>query len=188
MFWITRNKDGLLRLWVEKPHHKGNSHWHAEYVSFDTADSVVLDDSLFPNVKWEDSEPFEVDIIPIKELLSEQRELKDAYHELIEFKTKKISNLTRVLRGVALEDVADIINGIEDSIYRKYKMVGNPNCSQNCRRVTIPYSSIQLGDNSLQEFIVDDKVVATIYIRRNDFNTADIIVSDLGDEYNNESN
>lgn len=49
--------------------------------------------------------------------------------------------------------------------------------------VTIPHSSIQLGDNSLREYIIYDNVVVTIYVRRNDFNTTDILVSDLGGEY-----
>ena len=62
-------------------------------------------------------------------------------------------------------------------------MKGNPYCTQNCRMVTISHSSIQLGDNSLREYIVDGKVVVTIYVRRNDFNNTDILVSDLGGEY-----
>ena len=62
-------------------------------------------------------------------------------------------------------------------------MKGNPYCTQNCRMVTIPHSSIQLGDNSLKEYIVYGKVVVTIYVRRNDFNNTDILVSDLGGEY-----
>ena len=33
-------------------------------------------------------------------------------------------------------------------------MKGNPYCTQNCRMVTIQHSSIQLGDNSLREYIV----------------------------------
>ena len=41
-------------------------------------------------------------------------------------------------------------------------MKGNPYCTQNCRMVTIPHSSIQLGDDSLREYIVDDKVVVTM--------------------------
>ena len=49
--------------------------------------------------------------------------------------------------------------------------------------VTISHSSIQLGDNSLREYIVYVKVVVTIYVRRNDFNNTDILVSDLGGEY-----
>lgn len=62
-------------------------------------------------------------------------------------------------------------------------MKGNPYCTQNCRMVTIPHSSTQLGDNSLREYIIYDKVVVTIYVRRNDFNNTDILVSDLGGEY-----
>lgn len=197
--WVARNKDGSLELFEGRPHrmNKDNiaseeyreGHWY--YYSLHSVigphtiqyfSTKMLDCDLFPELKWED-EPIEVEVVSINELLSQQKELKDVYHELIEYQTNKIYNLTRVYRGVALEDVADIINSMEDSIYRKYKMVGNPNCSQNCRMVTIPYSSIQLGDNSLQEFIVDDKVVATIYVRRNDFNNADILVSDLGNEY-----
>lgn len=63
-------------------------------------------------------------------------------------------------------------------------MIGNPDAEQNIRQLSIATSSMQPSDNSLREYIVDDKVVATVYVRRNDFNNADILVSDLGDEYN----
>lgn len=103
---------------------------------------------------------------------------------MIEYKTKQINNLTKTVRGVALEDAANIIKDLEENIYRKYKMIGNPYAEQNMRQVSIASSMMQPSDNSLREYIVDDKVVVTIYIRRNEFNTVDILVSDWGGEYN----
>ena len=197
--WVARNKDGSLELFEGRPYRMDKEsvvpeeyregHW--AYYSIHSVigphtiqyfSSKMLDANLFPELKWED-EPIEVMIESLEELRKGQIELKNVYHELIDYKTKQIESLTRVFRGVALEDVADILNDLEEKIHSKYKMIGNPYCSQNCRMVTIPYSSIQLGDNSLHEYIIDDKVVVTIYVRRNDFNTADILVSDLGGEY-----
>lgn len=92
-------------------------------------------------------------------------------------------NLIKVYRGVQLEEVSEIISQTEGLIHDKYKMINNPFCWQNVRILTIPYSSLQLGDNKLNEYIVNDKVVATIYVRRNDFNNADILITDFGEYY-----
>ena len=196
--WVAKDKDGEVHLFYNKPHRDnvfGSNSWTIdvpeeikEYTKgWEHYDAIIgywmkVNSEDYPNLKWED-EPIEVMVESLEELRKGQIELKNVYHELIDYKTKQIESLTRVFRGVALEEVADILNDLEEKIHSKYKMIGNPYCSQNCRMVTIPYSSIQLGDNSLHEYIVDDKVVVTIYVRRNDFNTADILVSDLGGEY-----
>lgn len=185
--WVARDKNGVLCLYNAQPTRleecfSVNPNNNPEIDCQLIGDYICLDPDLFPNIKWED-EPIEVEVVSINELLSQQNELKDVYHELIEYQTSKIYNLTRVYRGVQLEEVGNIIKDTEEKIHDKYKMIGNPNCSQNCRAVTIPHSSVQLGDNSLREYVADDKVVATIYVRRNDFNNADILVSDLGNEY-----
>lgn len=177
--WVARCRGGHLFLYENKPFR------NEKYGGWDNIGGggiITLDSSLFTELKWED-EPIEVDVVSIKELLSQQNELKDVYHELIGYQTNKIYNLTRVYRGIQLEEVGGIIRNTEDKIHDKYKMIGNPNCSQNCRAMTIPHSLSQIGDNSLREYVVDDKVVATIYVRRNDFNNADILITDFGNEY-----
>lgn len=179
--WVARDKSGHLCLYLtDKEPNRSEVPYIFEWCGNHRYDEIS--DDLFSEIKWED-EPLEVDIVSIKELKSTQKELADVYHELIDYQTREIGNLTRVFRGVQLEEVANIINNIEESIHLKYKMNNNSYCEQNCRMVTIPHSSTQIGDNSLREYVVDDKVVATIYIRRNDFNNADILVSDLGGEY-----
>ena len=41
-----------------------------------------------------------------------------------------------------------------------------------------------MTDEVLKKILdIDGKVVVTIYVRRNDFNNTDILVSDLGGEY-----
>lgn len=58
--WITRDKSGYggLRLWTEYPE-RGHNEWKHKY-SGDC--SFHIEDSLFPNVTWED-EPFEVELV-----------------------------------------------------------------------------------------------------------------------------
>lgn len=197
--WVARNKDGSLELFEGRPYRMDKDsvvpeeyregHW--AYYSIQSIigphtiqyfSTKMLDCKLFPDLKWED-EPIEVELTTVVELLNKEKELKNVYHELLELQTKEIRDLTRVIRGVQLENVSSIINDIEERIHSKYEMIGDISCSQNCRMVTNAHSSTQISDNSLREYIENDKVVATIYVRRNDFNTADILVSDFGDEY-----
>lgn len=177
--WVARDKNGSIRWFETKPSRDWGN--YDDYLRNELTvwndgdienDEHILPNNFFTELKWED-EPIEVMVEPLEELRKGQ----------IDYKTKQIESLTRVFRGVAFEEVANILNDLEEKIHSKYKMKGNPYCTQNCRMVTIPHSSIQLGDNSLREFIVYGKVVVTIYVRRNDFNTADILVSDLGGEY-----
>ena len=189
--WVARDKDGRLTLFEGVPiRDEEKNIW--TYYSMHSSKRPkyehdfslkILDRNLFSYLKWED-EPIEVEINSIKDLLDTQKELKEAYHNLIEYQTKQIQSLTRVFRGVPLEEVVEIIHSVEDKIHHKYEMIGNPDAEQNIRQLSIATSSMQPSDNSLREYIVDDKVVATVYVRRNDFNNADILVSDLGDEYN----
>lgn len=191
--WVARDKDGTLNLYISKdPPFRMNREYDPNLDDRDYTGCwigpnyrckiVQLNEYLFSSLKWED-EPVEVDLIIKDELSETQKELKNVYHELLNLQTKEIRNLTQVFRGVQLEEVSNIIHDIEKKIHSKYEMIGDPSCSQNCRMVTIAHSSTQISDNSLREYIDNDKVVVTIYVRRNDFNTADILVSDLG-EYN----
>lgn len=187
--WITRNKrdtyesDSLI-LWLddEKPTRKDNGDGNYQYwfgicgIELRPYTKKWYDE--YKHLTW-DAEPIEVDLITKDDLIDTQKELKGMYLMLNLLQIKEIRNLTQVFRGIQLEEVSNIINDIEQKIHNKYEMIGDPSCSQNCRMVTIAHSSTQISDNSLREYINNDKVVATIYVRRNDFNTADILVSDL---------
>lgn len=49
--WVARDEDGSLYMYTAKPE-KISDNWYAEKVGY-----VKIDDSLFPEVKWEDEEP-----------------------------------------------------------------------------------------------------------------------------------
>lgn len=52
--WVARDYDGSLYMYSDKPKKK-SYFWHAPKVGY-----MLLDDSLFPEVKWEDEEPTEI--------------------------------------------------------------------------------------------------------------------------------
>ena len=57
--FIARDLDGSLYLYKPNPPIKGTKEWINEYES----DIISrLDDDLFPEVKWEDEEPTEINI------------------------------------------------------------------------------------------------------------------------------
>lgn len=53
--WVTREKNGALFLFCEKPK-KSKSYW----INSNTFNSLVLPKETFPSVKWEDNEPTRV--------------------------------------------------------------------------------------------------------------------------------
>lgn len=55
--WVARNKDGWLVLFESKPV-RGEGFW---YTNSRDDDSMPINSSLFPDLKWED-EPIEVEI------------------------------------------------------------------------------------------------------------------------------
>lgn len=56
--WIARDKDGILNLFKEKPN-KERYRWYSDRIQPD----MYLNRLLFPEVKWEDEEPTEVELI-----------------------------------------------------------------------------------------------------------------------------
>ena len=61
--WIARDKDGELYLFSKKPYKK-EEFWN---MSWGTITVLQLPSELFPEVKWEDEEPRELVLKPIKE-------------------------------------------------------------------------------------------------------------------------
>ena len=61
--WIARDKDGILGFYFNKPI-KGINEWSP---MFEDENYVAVDSNMFPEVKWEDEEPRELVLKPIKE-------------------------------------------------------------------------------------------------------------------------
>lgn len=56
IMWIARDEDGSLFMYQNKPR-KDEYHWYStDY------DLFSIDDTLFPEIEWEDPEPTEVQI------------------------------------------------------------------------------------------------------------------------------
>ena len=88
-----------------------------------------------------------------------------------------------VIKGLQLEKVGSTIGNLESDFIEKYKMFGNPSVRKYKRNVSISaISKFEPSDDFIYEYIVDDKLVAMIYIRRNSFNTVDLYVSEFSDE------
>ena len=88
-----------------------------------------------------------------------------------------------VIKGLQLEKVGSDIGRIEGEFIEKYKMFGNPSARKYRRNVSISaLSKFEPSDDFIYEYIVDEKLVATIYSRRNNFNTVDLYVSKFGEE------
>ena len=88
-----------------------------------------------------------------------------------------------VIKGLQLEKVGSTIGNIEGDFIEKYKMFGNPSARKYKINVSISaISKFEPSDDFIYEYIVDEKMVATIYCRRNSFNTVDLYVSKFSDE------
>ena len=88
-----------------------------------------------------------------------------------------------VIKGLQLEKVGSTISAIEGNFLEKYNMFGYPSVRKYTRNVAISATSkFEPSDDFIYEYIVDDKLVAMIYSRRNDFNTVDLYVSKFGEE------
>ena len=88
-----------------------------------------------------------------------------------------------VIKGLQLEKVGSTISAIEGNFIQTYKMIRNSSPRKYKRNVSISATSkFEPSDDFIYEYVVDDKLVATIYCRRNSFNTVDLYVSKFGDE------
>ena len=88
-----------------------------------------------------------------------------------------------VIKGLQLEKVGSTIDAIEGNSLEKYNMFGYPSARKYTRNVAISATSkFEPSDDFIYEYIVDEKLVATIYCRRNNFNTVDLYVSKFSDE------
>lgn len=102
--WIARDKNGSIRWFETKPSRDwGNydDYLRNELTVWKDGDienyEHILPNNFFTELKWED-EPIEVMVESVEELRKGQ----------IDYKTKQIESLTRVFRGIALEEAANI--------------------------------------------------------------------------------
>lgn len=63
--WIARDKDGLLCIYRHKPS-KGGIVWIQNPEDKDFDDMYIIPEDYSPEVKWEDEEPRELILKPIK--------------------------------------------------------------------------------------------------------------------------
>ena len=88
-----------------------------------------------------------------------------------------------VIKGLQLEKVGSTISVIEGNFIQTFKMIRNSYERKYTRNVAISATSkFEPSDDFIYEYIVDDKLVATIYSRRNSFNTVDLYVSKFSEE------
>ena len=62
--WIARDKDGSLWLYEQEPLGKDSQSWIAAIIGKN--ERLDIDEDWFPEVKWEDEEPRELILKPIK--------------------------------------------------------------------------------------------------------------------------
>lgn len=60
--WIARDKNGLVFIYLNKPRKSENKGYWDGYDYY-----INIPDECFPEVKWEDEEPRELVLKPIKE-------------------------------------------------------------------------------------------------------------------------
>ena len=60
--WIARDKYGSLCLFTDKPHKEEKHNELMNYIDENYV-HIYIDSSLFPEVKWEDDEPTEVELV-----------------------------------------------------------------------------------------------------------------------------
>ena len=88
-----------------------------------------------------------------------------------------------VIKGLQLENVGSTIDAIEGNFIQTFKMIRNSSERKYTRNVAISATSkFEPSDDFIYEYIVDEKLVAMIYSRRNSFNTVDLYVSKFGEE------
>ena len=90
---------------------------------------------------------------------------------------------TKIIKSIPLEDVANIIVKEESIIFERYNMFNNPFAKHNCKNLSIASSCTHPSDEYLDEYIVNDNVVATIFTRRNAANIVDLLITYFDDKY-----
>lgn len=87
--------------------------------------------------------------------------------------------MTKIIQGVQIEQYNDLFDAETNCILDKYRLRSNiPTPARMfTRNVAIYANEHKASDDKITECLVGDTVVATIYARRNDFNTIDVYIS-----------
>lgn len=87
--------------------------------------------------------------------------------------------MTKIIHGVQLEQYNELFDAESNCILDKYRLRSNiPSpIRMFTRNVAIYANEHKASDDKITEYLVGDTVVATIYARRNDFNTIDMYIS-----------
>lgn len=91
----------------------------------------------------------------------------------------KIIHGVQIIRGVQLEQYNELFDAESNCILDKYRLRSNiPSpIRMFTRNVAIYANEHKASDDKITEYLVGDTVVATIYARRNDYNTIDVYIS-----------
>ena len=90
---------------------------------------------------------------------------------------------TKIIKNIPLENVSEIKVKEETIIFERFNMIGNIFAQHNRKNLSIAHSYTQVSDEFLDEYIVNDNVVATIFTRRNDANIVDLLITYFDDKY-----
>lgn len=87
--------------------------------------------------------------------------------------------MPKIMHGIQLEQYQELFDAECNCILDKYKLRSNiPSpIRMFTRNVAIYANEHKASDDKLTEFLTCDTVVATIYARRNDYNTIDMYIS-----------
>lgn len=87
--------------------------------------------------------------------------------------------MSKIMQGIQLEQYKELFDTETNCILDKYKLRSNiPSpVRMFTRNVAIYANEHKASDDKLTEFLVGDTVVATVYARRNDYNTIDMYIS-----------
>lgn len=87
--------------------------------------------------------------------------------------------MTKIITGVQIENYKDLFEAESNFILDKYRLRSNiPTPAREfTRNVAIYANEHKASDDKITEYLVGDTVVATIYARRNDYNTIDVYIS-----------
>lgn len=81
-------------------------------------------------------------------------------------------NHTKVIRGIDPSELYYYSNVIEEALLKKF-----PSINEARTRYVSICGNEKISDNKIVEYLHNDILIASIYEKRNDFNTVDLYVS-----------
>ncbi len=103
--WLTRDKNGKLRIWTIKPYKDENAgEWS---LGITNQCSAYINDVLYREVKWEDVAPRKLILKPLKNYIGKGlwNRFADLVHHTIKYDLS-VDPYDTIYRGIATEPVA----------------------------------------------------------------------------------